>query len=517
MTERQPKPKTWADRIDSAIGLVSPKTEFRRRAWRFKQKFALRYRGASKDRFRGGWIPGSGSADEDLLPDLPTLRDRCRELVRDDPYAAGIIQTMVVNVIGTGIRSQSRVDQTALGWDDERAEEYQGLAEKAWNEWTPWADALGRLDWYELQAQVVRQWCENGEALVLRRMIADRERPFRLAWQVIEADRLETPMNQMSNRLIRSGVELNDEGMPVAYHIRKGHPGDMAVQPLSKDAREYVRIPAWDRFGNPQVIHLFDQLRPGQTRGLPLLSPMLAAFDDLSSYIEAELVSARVAACFSLFIEEEDGGAAALAQRTSTNAAGQNIEELEPGMILRGGGKPTQINPLRPGSTFDPFVDRIQRLISMGANMPLEVVSKDYSKPNFSATKAALLDAQRQWLVKQVKVARTLCQPAWESVNEGAFLKGRLGIDDYYDHRADYARCRHAPPGWRWVDFWKDIKAAEAALEAGLGTEADFMAQQGLDWQETQDQRAREIARRQRVMKDITPSEKEAADAQPAK
>ena len=45
-----------------------------------------------------------GSADADLLPALPELRNRSRDLARNNPLAGGAINTVVTNVIGTGRR-----------------------------------------------------------------------------------------------------------------------------------------------------------------------------------------------------------------------------------------------------------------------------------------------------------------------------------------------------------------------------------------------------------------------------
>jgi hypothetical protein len=56
-----------------------------------------------------------GSADSDLLSELPTLVSRSRDLTRNHGVAAGAIQTLVDNVIGTGLRLAAIPDYRALG------------------------------------------------------------------------------------------------------------------------------------------------------------------------------------------------------------------------------------------------------------------------------------------------------------------------------------------------------------------------------------------------------------------
>ena len=214
--------------IDNVISLFSPKAGFKRRMYReainISQKFGA-YKGASRDRLRSSWIPGGGSADQDLLPELSDIRERSRDLNRNDAHAAGITATMTVNVIGTGIRPQSRVDKEELGIDDETADVFQRRAERAWKRWIPFADAGERMDFYEIQQLVDRQILENGEAIIVPLRLKDR--PYPLALQVIESDRMNTPADKKSDKSIRSGVKVGENGEPVSYFIQKTHPGDV--------------------------------------------------------------------------------------------------------------------------------------------------------------------------------------------------------------------------------------------------------------------------------------------------
>ncbi len=98
--------------IDKAISFVSPSTGLKR--WQARTHMAMLggYTGARRDRRQTReWNAVSGSADNVTLDDLPILRDRSRDLLRNAPLATGAVNTLVTNVIGTGLHPQSHIDR----------------------------------------------------------------------------------------------------------------------------------------------------------------------------------------------------------------------------------------------------------------------------------------------------------------------------------------------------------------------------------------------------------------------
>ena len=63
-----------------------------------------RYAGAALSRLTDGWVTGSTSADAEVKTSLKKLRDRSRQLCRDNPYAKQAKRTTQINVIGQGIK-----------------------------------------------------------------------------------------------------------------------------------------------------------------------------------------------------------------------------------------------------------------------------------------------------------------------------------------------------------------------------------------------------------------------------
>lgn len=490
--------KTFSDKVDDFIGVFSPFAAARRKYFRFISRQMLgAYRGSEAGRLRGSWTPGGGSADRDLLPELATLRERSRDLVRNDGIASGAVDTITTNIIGSGIRPQSRLDREVLKINEDYADQLQKQIEKVWERWVPYADAGGRMNFYEIEELSERSRMINGESIVipLRLPETGRKRPYSFALQCIESDRLTTPYDLFADKNIRLGVQVGVYGEPIAYYIRTNHPGDINyITNLSGNSLiNFIRYPAFNDLGDPNIFHLYHVKRSGQTRGEPFFAPVINLFKDRFEYMEAEIVAARVAACFAVFIKKENAYEVSV-NRSTQDSTGKRVEELSPAMVeyLNPGESIESFSPNRPGGTFGLFMERILRDISSGLNIPYEILAKDFSKSNYSNTRAALLEARRFFMMQQRFVADKFGQPVLMALLEEAYLKGELSILDFYSNRAAYVRSRWIAPGWQWVDPQNEVKAAVDGINNNISTLAEETATQGQDWEDTLEQRARE-------------------------
>lgn len=502
MTKKETK-QSFGDHINNAldgvIGVFSPATAYRRTSYRMGRKIvAESYRGASRSRLRTDWYPQGYSADRDAVYDLSLLRERSRDLNRNDAFASGITNTMVINDIGIGIRPQSIPDKKALGLTDSEMEDFQYVAEAIWEEWIKCADASDRMDFYEMQSLIDRQILENGEAILIPLMIRKPHRPYLTAIGIVEADRLSSPSGLSADKSVRMGVKIGEMGEPIEYYIRKTHPGDLYASTRSAD--DYLTYPAYNSMGRKNVYHLYEVKRPGQSRGIPFFAPVLTYFKDLSDYSEAELVAARIAACFAIFIKKTDTTNAYLNRTTELNST-QRIETMEPGIIehLAEGESIETANPNRPNAQFEPFINHILKAICASLNLSYEIVSKDFSKSTYSSARAGLLQAYRYFRMRQSWHVRKYCQSIWELVLEEAFLKGELPVRDFYNSSGTinkaWCRARWIAPGWEWVDPLKEAEASKLAIDMGLSTLADEAASKGKDYDELIGQRVRELVK----------------------
>ena len=493
---------SWlSDVVDGTVSLLSPTAALRRKAARKATEEFAQYRGATRSRLSSHWTVSSGSADYDLLPDLPILRERSRELVRNDPVAAGAVNTLVDNIVGTGIRPQSIIDASRIGISDEQAAEVRRACERAWERWIPSADISRRLNFYDIQATVMRSIILNGESIILPVRVERPGIPYAVSLELIEPDRIEAPgktdnPNGRLNR--RSGIEMGRYQNPVAYWVRVAHPGDGSFERRSK--RTHRRLPAYNSDGQPLLYHLANLTRPGQTRGEPMLAPVLQTFKDLSSFQEATLVSQRLAACYSMFVTRDDPVNAAL-NRSDETVNTQRLNEIEPGMVsyLSPGESISFGNPSALSTTYEDFMVRQLKIIGGALGLPMELLTKDFTQTNYSSARAALLEARRVFQRWQRMLIDHLSAPVYEMVIEEAWLRGDIPIKDFDSVREELTRSRWVPPSYGWVDPKKEVEAATAAIEAGLSSLAVEAAAQGRDWEQVLEQQAREKALRQQL------------------
>ena len=114
---------------------------------------------------------------------IARLRDRSRDLVRNNPYAAKAVGALVSNMVGTGLLPRARAATPELA----------AQADRLWSEFAASADADGLTDFSGLQALIVRSLVESGEVLVrLRERRVEDGLPVPLQLQVLEADHLDS-------------------------------------------------------------------------------------------------------------------------------------------------------------------------------------------------------------------------------------------------------------------------------------------------------------------------------------
>jgi capsid protein len=122
------------------------------------------YSGAEANRLNSARKPRNLSADSELLGPYGAddLRAWSRQLVRDNAYAWGVVDTIVSSVVGCGIGVESLYEPES-GFDASALNEAR---DKTWREWSEYCDITGQYSFDELQMIVQREIVEAGECLV---------------------------------------------------------------------------------------------------------------------------------------------------------------------------------------------------------------------------------------------------------------------------------------------------------------------------------------------------------------
>lgn len=261
--------------------------------------------GARSRRQTENWRPGGGSANADQLPDLPWVRERSRDLVRNAPLALGAINTVCTNVVGTGLAVQPAIDAEYLGLSPEDADAWQAAAQREFCLWgdSPECDVTRTQNFYGLQDLTFRSMLENGDTIVLTPMFRRGNSPYKLKLQLVEGDRLCNPNRSVDTPTLAGGVEIDQYGAPIRYHIMRRHPGDVRA-----GAAEWDAIDAYGaKTGRRNVLHVFNRIRIGQLRGMPYLAPIIELIKQLTKYTDAEVTAAVVSSLFTVFVRSQDG------------------------------------------------------------------------------------------------------------------------------------------------------------------------------------------------------------------
>ncbi|MBT9158847.1 MAG: hypothetical protein DDT26_00095 [Dehalococcoidia bacterium] len=452
-----------------------------RLGWAKKPKKRV-YAGARIGRLDADWISSGTSADSEIWSSLARLRNRARQLVRDNDYARSAVRTILLNVIGKGIGLQSKVPRVRGSQLNQTAIK---AIEEHWKIWTQAkrCDCSGLLSFTAMQQVVMRAVCVDGEAIVrlVRQPFGDSRIPLGL--ELIEADQLDEERNgrHTNGNVIRLGIELDPWRRPVAYWLRTVHPGDNLVREVRRDTT--IRVPAGD------ILHLYICERPGQTRGVSWFASALQRVRNLGGYEEAELVAARGAASIMGFVQSPD------ADVLEKLPDGRSAETLEPGVIkaLAPGEIFQGFAPTRPSEGFGPFVTSMLRGLAAGIGTSYEPISRDYSQSNYSSSRLSLLEDREHWKWLQSWLTEAFLQPVFEAWLDMAVLSGVLPFPDYEGGLERYRKCRWQVRGWGWIDPYKEIQGCIAAVEAGLTTLTDEVAKQGGDFEELLKTRSQEL------------------------
>lgn len=451
--------------VDRVVGYFSPRAGVERLHARVMLASASSDSGgykAGRRRRRGTffWRPAEGSADSDILPDLPDLRARSRDLLRNTPLATGAVATVVTNVVGDGLQLQASIDHEALGLTPAAADQWERDAEREFALFCERADFSGVQSFDEMQALAFRASLESGDSLIVRRFRKEDGDSYGTKLQIIEADRLSNPGRAADSDTVVGGVEVEKEsGRPVAYHVSDKHPGGLRTASMV-----WARIPARTEHGMPVVLHLFDRLRPDQTRGVPYLAPVIEHLKQLGDYADAEVRAAVVSAMFTGFVETDaDTGQTPVAGERDP-ALRDNELKIDAGMIvdLNSGEKVVIPQLNRPNVHFDPFVQAFCRQIGVALELPFELLIKHFTA-SYSASKAALEMAWQFFRRRRTWLARRLCQTVYEWVLEEAIASGRLAAPGFFaDPRIRKAYC--------WANW---IGPVRPSLNPKMEAEAD--------------------------------------------
>lgn len=450
-----PEKLNWFER---AISVISPRTAVERMRYRMAASYLnttqRKYDAASSSRRTSGWNAPGTSATSEVQLALQFLRNRSREMVRNNAYAENAVREIANNMVGTGIIPKPlNLKKNA----DKRIRQI----------WKEWADSTdcdydGHLNYYGIQNLAARTIVESGEVIIRKHIVQGTSFPLQL--QVLEPDFIDTTKyvtSLVGGGYVLYGVEFNSSNKIVAYWLWDHHPGDNMRFAIKSN-----RVPA------DEIIHVFEKKRPGQFRGVPFGHASMLRLRDLDEYEDAQLIRQKIAACFSVFITDNEPSAAMGGAAPSLPP----LEKVEPGIIehLPSGKTVTMASPPDAGAAYDPYVKSVLRSVSSGYGMDYVTLTGDLTAVNFSSGRMGWLKFHRnisswQWLM----LVPQMCDKTWVWFIQ---LANVLGYVKELNVKASWT-----PPRREMIDPVKEVAGIRMAIRTGLTSLQESIRQNGDD------------------------------------
>jgi len=423
-------------------------------------------------------------ADWDVWSYLVTVRARSRHEMRNSGYLAGIVRTWATDVVGP------RGPTLKIFSEDE---EFNQALEYWWDWWTKRSDAGRRLTFAEwLRLGETQQW-QAGEDLAQLVWVDDGE-PLSFRVRSLEPDLLATPYGLTMDDDVVMGVRLGDAGEPLRYYVQEEFP--LLGMVMMTASGRYHELEA------REVIHDYRSGRPGQTRGMPWLTPVLDAATIYRDWIKTCLVAQQHAAKFSVVLTTEH-----------PDAEFDDLDDELPTWDLEGGVAATfprgwkagQIRPEHPSTSFAEFSAEVMRQIARPVSMPLLRARCDASGANYTSGRMDVLCYWREVETREAELETRKCDRCLAEVQREAELRGLTPP---------------APPrwwaAWGWakapvIDDYKAAQATKLRIETGTSS----LAEEIPDWEGLLEMRRRIEDRAEELGVELTPGKAEAEGAGP--
>lgn len=467
------------------------------------------------------WSSPILSADKEILPEKIEADVRVRDVMRNDAYVRNGVTIQQDSIVGEKFLLNSKPNASVLGLDEVWAEEFQEEVEAKFTLWAesihnhPDASRMNTLT--GLIRLIVGIHAMAGESLMSVEWLRDTGRPFNTALQLIDLDRLSNPNGEMDTKYLRGGVRRNRYGAPLGYHIRMSHPSE--YDDLDNYTWRYV--PITKPWGRMQMIHLVDQWRPDQSRGISMLIAALKETRMGKKFRDIVLQNAVLNATYAASIESDLPQEVALQQAGGGNmnaltdfaadylgaineyvGASRNMHIDGVKVPVFFPGTKMRLQPAgSPGGLGSNFEQSLMRYTAAALGVGYSELSKDFSDANYSNLKAELAGTERRMRAQKrmtADKAATHIFALWleEALNKGEITSMPRNAPNFYEglNKEAYTECSWIGASMGQIDELKETQAAVLRLNNGLSTREDELAKLGKDWRTVMRQMKREKA-----------------------
>lgn len=416
-----------------------------------------KFYGAIANNFQN-WLSGYQPINRELYADIKTLIDRSRELYKNNSDVKSYVEVMTNNVLGSEGFKLQLLSKDILGNTD------VDNNQKIRNQWIKYGHKInglltvdkkqGELDF---DIAVFQTFLIDGNCFI--HSVLDNESDFGIRYEILDTLDLDLNYNSdLSNgEKVIFGIRLDAKNIPISYFFRARKVNQ------TYQTGERIEIPASD------IIHIYRKTFADQILGIPSTSAVMQSLHQLSGYMEAEIIAARMAACSQAFYVKTGNSTNDGLDDEEISNDGYVQTELQPGMIgyAPDGYQIQTFSSNHPNSNFSSFTKVIKRNIAAGLGLSYNLLSADYESVNYSSLRAAALNDRESW-----KQLQNFIVENWKNYQYQNFLKFLLlnEVVDGLQFRSfdKFLNYKFKSRKWAWVDPQKDLAAVKLKLEMRL-------------------------------------------------
>ena len=427
---------------------------------------SLGYRSVSVATGEGrSYVNYPGSAHEER--DRKRLIAQSREFMRNNAIYKGMIDRMVDYIVGNGFELQlSGGSKTSIA-------KCEGL----WKDFNRRPEIRGLLSGSMQAKMVLREILVAGDTAILKTTQG--------LVQHFEAEQIDsrTRAKDKSGNLA-NGIVKDQFGKPLKFYL-------CPWKPTCVDVTHGKPIAAAD------VLYLTNPERPSQVRGVPACQASFPMLHRINDVCDSEAIAWQLLARLAISIEREQGPE--LGYTESKEDTSKSADELEGNLATRltemsyalifnakPGEKVTGIERNIPGKNFSESIRTFLRLLGLPIGLPLELILLDWTKSNYSQSRAVLEQAFETFLGWQQIMEDFYYRPLFEWKLEQWKKAGLLGANVTF-------KVEWIKKTFPWIDPLKEAQAYATQVERAFTTHRRACKSLNLDQEEVVAQRGKEI------------------------
>jgi lambda family phage portal protein len=404
--------------------------------------------------------PGSTYEERDRLK----LIDQSRDFLRNNAIYKGMIERAVTYIVGNGFLPQVTASST----------KQIAIIERLWKDWFRRPEIRNVLSGRKVSRMVMREILVAGDTAVLKTNES--------LIQLFEAEQINGPARDG----FLNGVKKDAFGRPLKFQLC----------PWKNYGLNLTNAKAVDA---KDVLFLTDPERPSQLRGIPICQAAFPMLHRINDVCDSEAIAWQLLSRLAVSVTRENGPEAAFIEskddedKSTEDKEGDlatRISELDYALMFHGktGEEVKGIERNIPGMNFGESLRMFLRLLGLPMGLPLELILLDWTKSNYSQSRAVLEQAYENFVGWQEELIDGFYRPLFEwklaqwQQTDGTGVSAAKGVEISW-----------VTPTFPWIDQLKEVQAYGEQLDRGLNTHTEVCKSRHSDREEIVQLREREI------------------------